>query len=183
MSVLTDDTTAATLSWLFDTLADEQEWQDKLRKAIWEFKAEKEQPTLDDYEGFAMLNAVLREGIRHQVTVPYLTRVCAEDDVIPLTHPIKGKDGKEITAIPISKRTRVDVGLGDYNHSTYIWGDDALEFKPERWLRPGGPVMPGVEEVPGHWCVAVVPARRAYLIVSHRNHLIVRTRSLRPCIC
>jgi cytochrome P450 len=134
------DTTAATLSWLLDVLAEKQEWQDKLREAVVDFLETNPEPDMEDYEGFTLLNAVIKEGMRYRVTVPYVTRVAAEDDIIPLSKPIIGRDGKPIKEIFVPKGTPVDGGLGDYNQSPDIWGPDAGDFNPERWLDRKGPL-------------------------------------------
>lgn len=55
-----DDTTAATLSWLLDVLSEQPQWQNKLREAVDEFLEENPDPTMEDYEGFALLNAIIK---------------------------------------------------------------------------------------------------------------------------
>ena len=56
---------------------------------------------------------------------------------MPLLWPIKSADGKsELTQIPVKKNTSVIVSILNVNRSTKIWGDDAEEWKPERWLQP-----------------------------------------------
>ena len=39
-----------------------------------------------------------------------------------------------MTSIPIPKGTDVLVGIGALNQDKGLWGEDALEWKPERWL-------------------------------------------------
>jgi cytochrome P450 len=36
--------------------------------------------------------------------------------------------------LPIAKGTSVYLGLAAANRSTAIWGPDATEYKPERWM-------------------------------------------------
>ena len=60
-----------------------------------------------------------------------------QDIVLPLAWPIIGVDGKtEITEIPIKKNTNVIVSIIGANRCKKIWGEDAEEWKPERWLEP-----------------------------------------------
>ena len=60
-----------------------------------------------------------------------------QDIVLPLMWPIKSEDGKrEINAIPLKKNTNVIISILNANRSTRIWGPDAEEWKPERWLKP-----------------------------------------------
>ena len=62
------------------------------------------------------------------------TRRAREDAVLPLSEPVRGLDGKMIHEIPVPKDTTVIVGLLSSNQNKQIWGEDALEWKPERWL-------------------------------------------------
>ena len=51
----------------------------------------------------------------------------------PFPHP-RLQDGVE-TELLMTKGTLVYIGLGAANRSAAIWGPDASELKPERWLR------------------------------------------------
>lgn len=56
---------------------------------------------------------------------------------MPLQFPIKAADGiTEITEIPLKKNTNVVINIDGANRSKAIWGEDAEEWKPERWLSP-----------------------------------------------
>ena len=59
-----------------------------------------------------------------------------QDVVLPLSEPIRGLDGTMVREIPIPKDTTVIVGLLSSNRNKAIWGEDAMEWKPERWLSP-----------------------------------------------
>ena len=54
---------------------------------------------------------------------------------MPLSEPIAGVDGTELHDIPVPKDTTVVVAIYSANRNKAIWGEDALEWKPERWLR------------------------------------------------
>lgn len=58
------------------------------------------------------------------------------DTVLPLMTPIKGLDGQEISEVFVSKGTNVTIGLLASNTNPKLWGSDADEWKPERWLSP-----------------------------------------------
>ena len=68
--------------------------------------------------------------------------------VLPLSEPIRGLDGTLMSEIPVPKGTYVLVGIRACNRSKALWGDDALEWKPERWLAPL-PEAVGKAHVPG----------------------------------
>lgn len=55
---------------------------------------------------------------------------------MPLIEPLTGIDGKPISEVFIPKGTRVVLSLIHCNRDTLIWGPDADEWKPERWLNP-----------------------------------------------
>lgn len=55
---------------------------------------------------------------------------------MPLSSPIQGRDGTSITEIPVPKNTYIIVGIRACNRNKAIWGEDALMWKPERWLQP-----------------------------------------------
>ena len=59
-----------------------------------------------------------------------------QDTVLPLTEPMKGLNGKMIHEIVVPKDTTIVVGILSANRNKAIWGEDALEWKPERWLGP-----------------------------------------------
>jgi cytochrome P450 len=54
-----------------------------------------------------------------------------------LSEPVKSDDGTAIIReIPIRKGQNLIVGFGAVNKLKTIWGEDAYEWKPERWLEP-----------------------------------------------
>ena len=59
-----------------------------------------------------------------------------QDVVMLLSNPIRGVDGTMIHKIFVPKDTTVVIGILALNRSKAIWGEDAEEWKPERWLKP-----------------------------------------------
>lgn len=47
-----------------------------------------------------------------------------------------GDDGTYMREVLVPKNTNVIVSILNSNRDPGIWGDDALEWKPERWLSP-----------------------------------------------
>lgn len=43
-------------------------------------------------------------------------------------------DGSKLSEIPIPKGTELLMGYLSCNVNKNLWGDDALEWKPDRWL-------------------------------------------------
>lgn len=55
---------------------------------------------------------------------------------MPLSQPIRGNDGTMMDEILVPKGTGIIIGILACNRSRAIWGSDADEWKPERWLGP-----------------------------------------------
>jgi cytochrome P450 len=72
-----------------------------------------------------------------------------QDTRISLHTPIIGRDGSEITEIAVPKGTTTVVAILAANVNPDLWGPDAAEWKPERWLGElpsaiGQAKMPGI---------------------------------------
>jgi cytochrome P450 len=78
-----------------------------------------------------------------------------------LLHPITTLSGERLTSIRIRKGQIVHLPIENLNMAQSIWGPDAREFKPERWVVRGDPTDPAlvtgtavpacVGEGPGVW--------------------------------
>lgn len=55
---------------------------------------------------------------------------------MPLSEPIPCLDGTTMKEIPVPAGTTVLIAIRPTNLNKDVWGDDVLEFKPERWLSP-----------------------------------------------
>ena len=58
------------------------------------------------------------------------------DTVLPLSRHIHGRTGSLITELPVTAGTEVFIGIQGCNTSKEFWGEDALEWNPDRWLSP-----------------------------------------------
>ena len=67
---------------------------------------------------------------------PFPTLRTRKDVVMPLMWPIKGVDGSEIREIAVPNNTDVIISVLGANRDKRIWGPDAEEWRPERWLEP-----------------------------------------------
>lgn len=59
-----------------------------------------------------------------------------KDAILPLGSPVTGVDGRNINEVFVPKGTSLLLSLQAVNTDTSIWGADAGEWKPERWLSP-----------------------------------------------
>ncbi|KZT70323.1 cytochrome P450 [Daedalea quercina L-15889] len=129
------DTTSNTLSQILQLLAEHPTVQEKLRAELIE-ASQGEDIAYDRLMGLPFLDSVCRETLRLYPTLLWLTRLAMRDTVVPLSRPIHGKDGTLISELTVPAGTEVVLGILGCNTSREFWGEDALEWKPERWLSP-----------------------------------------------
>lgn len=69
-----------------------------------------------------------------------------KDDSLPLSRPVLGADGSTwLNSLPLRKGTTLLIALEAANRNPDLWGLDAGEWRPERWLSP----LPRAAEDPG----------------------------------
>ncbi|KAJ6478109.1 cytochrome P450 [Mycena vitilis] len=132
------ETTSSSLSRFLTIVAEDTDLQQKLRDELREAKAKKvsgEDLDYNELERLPLLDAVVREMLRIYSPVTFVWRQTLKDVMVPLTYPIRSTiTGDETRDLLIEEGTAVYLGLSAANRSTAIWGPDAAEFKPERWL-------------------------------------------------
>ncbi|RDX45100.1 cytochrome P450 [Lentinus brumalis] len=142
------DTTSNALSRTLCLLAAHPDAQEKLRKEVLE-ASKGGDLDYDGLESLRYLDAVCRETLRLHPPVTNMFRETLQDAVLPLSQPIRGLDGTTVREIPVPKGTPVCVGMFSSNRNKVLWGEDAGEWKPERWLTAlpdgiAGAKIPGV---------------------------------------
>ncbi|TFK82599.1 cytochrome P450 [Polyporus arcularius HHB13444] len=136
------DTTSNALSRILHLLALHPSVQERLRAEIREARGcsgphdEGSDISYDELVKLPYLDAICRETLRLYPPVPALIRRPTKDIVIPLQWPVRGKDGSLITEIPVPKGTFVIAAIRASNCNKALWGEDAMEWRPERWLEP-----------------------------------------------
>ncbi|KAI0628892.1 cytochrome P450 [Trametes polyzona] len=143
------DTTSNSLSMTFSLLAEHPYIQEKLRAEILEAtNGSTEDLDYDTLVGLPYLDAVCRETLRLHPPVTSAFRETRKDAVLPLSQPIIGVDGSKINEIFVPEDTTVIIGIYSSNRNKAIWGEDALEWKPKRWLN-GLPDTVSEAKIPG----------------------------------
>ncbi|KIM65584.1 hypothetical protein SCLCIDRAFT_439847 [Scleroderma citrinum Foug A] len=141
------ETTSTVLSWALLELARNPAIQTKLREELLAFSGE---PTYDQLtNNLPYLDAVVHETLRVDSPITELTRIATEDDVIPLSEPVRTRSGDLVDSISVAKGTRIGISVACMNRSAAIWGADAKEFRPERWLDKDG-LPKKAQEIQGH---------------------------------
>ncbi|KAH6910598.1 cytochrome P450 [Coprinopsis sp. MPI-PUGE-AT-0042] len=128
------DTTTSAASRLLWLLSEHQDVQDRLRVEIRDAKRKYGRPNYDELVGLPYMDAVCRETLRLHPPLPMMSREVKEDTILPLLKPIRGTDGKDITELFVRKGLTIFISIIGWNRNRDVWGLDALEWKPERWL-------------------------------------------------
>ncbi|KAI3616186.1 cytochrome p450 [Moniliophthora roreri] len=132
------DTTSNALARTLLLLAEHPSVQTRLREELVRARENNDGNDLgyDVLVSLPYLDCVCRETLRIYPPVPRLLRTAVKDTVLPLATPVTGTDGSLIKEIPIPAHTNVHISILGSNRNTALWGPDALEWKPERWLEP-----------------------------------------------
>ncbi|KAJ3541617.1 hypothetical protein NMY22_g3821 [Coprinellus aureogranulatus] len=143
------DTTSNALARILSLLSENPEAQKRLRQEVTEaFTRHGGDLDFDSLNGLSYLDAVIKESLRYHTPIAYLPRQATCDTILPVGKPIKTVDGGEINEIFVPKGQEVFMSLFDCNRDPEIWGPDADQWKPDRWLSPL-PVSVAEAHVPG----------------------------------
>nr|GAT56734.1 cytochrome P450 [Mycena chlorophos] len=129
------DTTSTAMSRILHELAHHMDVQEQLRKEVTQAAAHGDLE-YDVLNKLPLLEAICRETLRLYPPAITASRQATRDTVLPLGIPMTGKDGTTITEVVVPKGTIVHVGIKAANTRCSLWGADALQWKPERWLNP-----------------------------------------------
>ncbi|KAJ3756193.1 cytochrome P450 [Lentinula raphanica] len=126
------------LSRLLFLLAKHPEVQEKLRQEVIEARRNNngEDLSYNEINSLPYLDAVCRESLRLYPPVTMEARYTLKDAVLPLSKPITDDDGKEIREVMVPRGTTIFISIYNANRNEELWGPDANEWKPERWLAP-----------------------------------------------
>ncbi|KAF9437246.1 hypothetical protein BGZ76_001484 [Entomortierella beljakovae] len=117
------DTTAQALTWMFYLLHRSSSNPEAVKKIVDETDdiLKGGYPTYESTKLQKYTEACFHETLRLYPSVPKNTKICVEDDVLP-------------GGIKVNKGDRVGWSSYAMGRQTSIWGSDAMEFNPDRWL-------------------------------------------------
>ncbi|RIB00172.1 cytochrome P450 [Gigaspora rosea] len=117
------ETVSATTSWALYYLAKNPEAQDQLRKEVLEIFTDRNYfPTLKEIDHLEYLECVLKETLRIVAPLPEFMRFNVKEEIM--------------NGYVIPKGTPLCIPAYAIHHDPLIWGDDAEDFNPSRWLDP-----------------------------------------------
>ncbi|OCF32427.1 hypothetical protein I316_05853 [Kwoniella heveanensis BCC8398] len=144
-----NETSSTALTWILYELAKDPDAQKRLRDEV--AGVPDERPSLETLNSLPYLDAVIREVLRLCAPAPSTMRECAQDVVVPLGTPVKGRDGKMIENVRLTKGTAMLIPILNVNTSPDIWGPDAAVFNPDRFLKSDDPSSTSANVIPGVW--------------------------------
>ncbi|KAI0701865.1 cytochrome P450 [Cytidiella melzeri] len=138
------ETTSTATTWALFSLTQNPDVQRKLRDEL--LAVPTQNPTMEQLQALPYLDMVVKEVLRHHSPVPTSFRVATKDDVIPCSAPYTDRVGKQRDYIRIKAGDMILIPILSLNRYKPYWGEDAMEFKPERWEHPPEAIksIPGV---------------------------------------
>ncbi|KAG8830070.1 hypothetical protein FRC17_005491 [Serendipita sp. 399] len=136
------ETTALAIAWTLHHLSLNPEVQGRLREELCtiptyspsQVSGEDEMLALfQSIDSLPFLDAVIKESLRLSPSVHSTIRVAMVDDEIPLSEAIVMRDGRVEKTLKVTKGQWIHIPLEAVNIDKTIWGEDAWEFKPDRW--------------------------------------------------
>ncbi|XP_020255567.1 cytochrome P450 704C1-like [Asparagus officinalis] len=132
------DTTAGTLSWFIYMLCKNQQIQDKVACEVQEATENDKDTNFGDFSNLLTdevvdkmqyLHATITETLRLFPSVPLDSKVCFSDDTLP--DGFDTEKGDVVFYMPYAM-----------GRLTYLWGEDAEVFRPDRWIDANGYFQP-----------------------------------------
>ncbi|KAJ7141917.1 cytochrome P450 [Mycena crocata] len=160
--------TNATVTWTLFSLANNVATQVKLRAELLQVGVEK--PTMDELMALPYLDAVIREALRLHAPVGFTERIATKTDYIPLHTPYRGFSGMDHDTVRVNKGDKIYIPIRAVNRSRDLWGADAEEFRPERWLENGVPEA--VKGIPAVWSNTMSFLSGPHACIGYRVALI-----------
>ncbi|AAC27155.1 Similar to cytochrome P450 gb/X90458 from A. thaliana [Arabidopsis thaliana] len=116
------DTTSSALTWFFWLMSKNPEAINKIRQEV-----NKKMPRFDpaDLEKLVYLHGAVCETLRLYPPVPFNHKSPAKPDVLPSGHRV-------------DEKWKIVISMYALGRMKSVWGDDAEDFRPERWISDSG---------------------------------------------
>ncbi|KAH9896681.1 cytochrome P450 [Cubamyces lactineus] len=164
------DSTSNALAKILHILCERSDAQLRLRKEILAASDDNDLP-YDVIDTLPYLDAICKETLRLYPLTPIGHRQAYRDTTLPFSKPVRATDGSLLDSVFIPKGTIVVYSISACNRNKELWGEDADEWKPERWLAP----LPRTIEqasVPGPWAHLMTFSGGAHACIGYKFTLV-----------
>ncbi|XP_019183432.1 PREDICTED: alkane hydroxylase MAH1-like [Ipomoea nil] len=127
------DTTASALTWFFLLLAQNPQVEAKILHHILQLKQNKKVFKVEECQKLTYLHAAICESLRLFPSVPLNHKIPIEKDILPSGHVV-------------TPNIKIIMSFYSMGRMDTVWGEDCMEFKPERWISPDG----GIKRQPSY---------------------------------
>ncbi|KAF7432814.1 cytochrome P450-dit2 [Pleurotus ostreatus] len=135
------DTTSSSLARMLHILALHPKEQERVRAEVIAARANVNGAdfSYDELMALPYLDAVVRESLRLHAPFTFISRTARKEMILPFSTPIPVQDPSpngrtHVTSVHVKPNTNIILGLGAANRDPQIWGEDADEWLPDRWL-------------------------------------------------
>ena len=143
-------TISASLSWFFWLVSTHPHVEAKILEEIKDKCINQDgtwiASSVEEFGKLVYLHGAICEALRLYPTVPYDHKCAIKSDTLPSGHHV-------------SPNTMILYSLYAMGRMEQIWGDDCMEFKPERWISERGDII----HVPSHKFIAFNTGPRSCL--------------------
>ncbi|KAH7338597.1 cytochrome P450 [Rhizoctonia solani] len=157
------ETTSSTTAWALYALSKHPVVQTKLRDEL-QSAGFSDEPSIDELESLSYLHNFVREVLRVYAVIAMASRQVAHDTVIPVGEGFTDLRGSIQTGIRVQKGDSVVIPILSINRAKDIWGEDALEFNPERWNK----LPDAVKDMPGVWGYILTFLHEPHACIGYR---------------
>ncbi|KAH7930153.1 cytochrome P450 [Leucogyrophana mollusca] len=149
------ETTTSAICRTLWILADKPEVQARLRREIAQAKRDYAESQgeperwrdidlpYDVLMSIPYLDAIVRETLRLYPPTSLLSRVARQPTTLPLHSPVRSASGSMVSNMPVPEGTTLFISILAANRNKELWGADAGEWRPERWLTSSGERIQG----------------------------------------
>ncbi|KAK7030981.1 hypothetical protein VNI00_010208 [Paramarasmius palmivorus] len=121
-------TTGYSMAWILYELSRHPEDQDRVYREV-------KERSDHGYDSLEWLGCCVKEALRLHPVLSILFRESAVYDSIPLEIPVIGSSGQEVTEVPVIPGQRIIIDIASCNRLESVWGPDANEWNPARFLK------------------------------------------------